>query len=225
MTSNCQKCNTLFNHRTKNKMYCSKCAPSIGGPCTKCNKKESYRWYNKKTTCSNCYLIQYNKDNPEKAKQYAQTRYQNYKPKMKDLHKTSKKKQYMKEYWKNNKDKKKIYDQTYYEKHKNVLMVKQKEYRKEYSQRPEVKRMMNFHCVKRQNRTNLATPKWADLKQIKEIYLNCPKGYEVDHIIPIKNEIVSGLHVENNLQYLTRYENRSKSNKFNLDGSDDNDSR
>jgi len=57
-------------------------------------------------------------------------------------------------------------------------------------------------------------PKWADLKAIREFYMNKPKGYEVDHIIPLSGKLVSGLHVLENLQYLTIEENRSKNNKF-----------
>ncbi len=60
-----------------------------------------------------------------------------------------------------------------------------------------------------------ATPPWANLDKIKEIYDNCPEGYHVDHIIPLKGKNISGLHVETNLQYLTAYENRSKGNRFN----------
>lgn len=58
------------------------------------------------------------------------------------------------------------------------------------------------------------TPKWANLEKIKEIYKNCPNGYHVDHIIPLQGNLVSGLHVENNLQYLTAYDNLVKGNKF-----------
>lgn len=58
------------------------------------------------------------------------------------------------------------------------------------------------------------TPKWASTEKIKEFYRNRPDGYEVDHIIPLQGDLVCGLHVENNLQYLKAEENRSKSNKF-----------
>lgn len=58
------------------------------------------------------------------------------------------------------------------------------------------------------------TPKWADLNKIKEIYNNCPKGYHVDHIIPLQGELVSGLHVDTNLQYLPAVDNIKKGNKY-----------
>lgn len=57
-------------------------------------------------------------------------------------------------------------------------------------------------------------PKWADVEAIRQFYMNKPQGCEVDHIIPLSGKTVSGLHVLENLQYLTIAENRSKNNKF-----------
>lgn len=47
-------------------------------------------------------------------------------------------------------------------------------------------------------------------KSIMKIYLNCPEGYEVDHIKPISK---GGKHHPDNLQYLTISENRKKGSK------------
>ena len=55
------------------------------------------------------------------------------------------------------------------------------------------------------------TPNNENIKLLQEFYLNCPTGYEVDHIIPISK---GGLHTLSNLQYLTITENRKKSNKI-----------
>ena len=58
------------------------------------------------------------------------------------------------------------------------------------------------------------TPLWADLNKIKEFYDNCPEGMTVDHIIPLHGVSVCGLHVEDNLQYLSGSDNSKKNNKF-----------
>lgn len=62
---------------------------------------------------------------------------------------------------------------------------------------------------------SLRTPKWADTLAIADFYSNCPPGYHVDHIIPLRGKFVSGLNVVDNLQYLTATENRKKNNTYN----------
>lgn len=57
-------------------------------------------------------------------------------------------------------------------------------------------------------------PAWANIDSIKEIYLACPAGYHVDHVVPLRGKSVSGLHVENNLQYLPASENCRKGNRY-----------
>lgn len=74
------------------------------------------------------------------------------------------------------------------------------------------KRKQRYDFMKYYTKKLNQTPVDADFEKIKQIYLECPEGYEVDHIIPISK---GGLHHQDNLQYLTISENRKKSNKLN----------
>lgn len=67
------------------------------------------------------------------------------------------------------------------------------------------------------HRAKQATPLWLTKEhwaELNRIYRECPKGMEVDHMVPLNGKEVSGLHVPWNLQYLTPEENRAKSNKL-----------
>lgn len=66
-----------------------------------------------------------------------------------------------------------------------------------------------------------ATPAWANAERINEFYvaadfLGMVTGdwYHVDHIVPLQSDLVCGLHCEANLQVLSGFENRSKSNRY-----------
>lgn len=65
-----------------------------------------------------------------------------------------------------------------------------------------------------------AWPDWGDEDRVKDIYSEADrlrkqgKDVVVDHIVPLCSDIVCGLHVSWNLQYLTDKENLEKSNKW-----------
>lgn len=73
----------------------------------------------------------------------------------------------------------------------------------------------------RRLKRKLATPVWANMEKIKEIYkkrdrMNAEVGYRqyvVDHIVPLNGQLVSGLHVEYNLQVVSHYYNKDKANR------------
>ena len=83
-----------------------------------------------------------------------------------------------------------------------------------------------YYARKAKRRASLLnrTPKWlsaSDLKTMSSIYARCSllnkqssEKYEVDHIVPLQGETVSGLHVPWNLQIIPMFENRSKGNKL-----------
>jgi hypothetical protein len=86
-------------------------------------------------------------------------------------------------------------------------------YMREYHQKNKAVRVKYINAHRR-GKLVKATPSWANKPAIRKIYVNCPAGYHVDHIIPLHGVNVSGLHVENNLQYLPARENIQKGNYF-----------
>lgn len=77
------------------------------------------------------------------------------------------------------------------------------------------------YATEKQKRVKNATPKWANKEKIKEVYLEAITltnstgiPHEVDHIVPLTNKLVCGLHNEFNLRVVSRNENRTKWNKF-----------
>lgn len=90
----------------------------------------------------------------------------------------------------------------------NMEYAKHSGWAKKYPERNRYKRACHRAAI------SCRVPKWADLSVIKQFYINCPKGYEVDHIIPLRGKNISGLHIIENLQYLPQQQNRIKGNRF-----------
>jgi hypothetical protein len=90
----------------------------------------------------------------------------------------------------------------------------QKAYRKRYPEK--IKASHAKHRAEKLKRV----PKWLtkeDIKAIKEFYAEATRKtlatgvkYQVDHIIPLKGEHISGLHVPSNLQIITATEKLCK---------------
>jgi len=81
--------------------------------------------------------------------------------------------------------------------------------------------LVRFHAGKRRSAKIRRTPSWANFEAIRAVYaeahrLTIETGIEhhVDHDLPLQGELVSGLHVETNLQILTAAENIRKRNHF-----------
>lgn len=76
----------------------------------------------------------------------------------------------------------------------------------------------------RKRRHREATPKWITAKekqQMRDLYVQARnlsqitgERYVVDHIVPLRSDVVCGLHVPWNLRVITQDENLKKSNKL-----------
>ena len=168
-----------------------------------CGKKSSAKGY-----CHSCYEKTPDRIAYKKA-QYLKTREHHLAVQREWYHST---KEYQKErtqkYRMKNKDQILAKGRAKY--HANIPAQRAR-YRRYY---PEHKNGYVARTALRRSRQLQRTPPWADLDQIAAMYKNCPKGFHVDHIIPLNGKNVSGLHTIDNLQYLPGKENLCKSNKF-----------
>ena len=92
-------------------------------------------------------------------------------------------------------------------------------WRKEYLSTEIGRTKQNARTNLRRARMINATPKWLtdkDKEEMKKIYMSCPKGYHVDHIIPLRGKNVCGLHIPKNLRVVPAYINHSKGNRLDI---------
>ena len=109
--------------------------------------------------------------------------------------------EYSKQYRLNNKDKVSAYNKQYRENNKSRIYARNRA---------------------RKNKMLITQmPLWANKDDMNVIYEQAKRKskiegilYHVDHIIPLNNKLVSGLHVQNNLQVIPAKENIKKHNMF-----------
>jgi hypothetical protein len=122
-----------------------------------------------------------------------------------------------------------IAGKRYYEKNKELVIARaqtrtneaKQAYRNAWKDRNPLE--VKASTKHRRDKHKQATPKWLSLEQkaeIRKLYIDAMivtritgVPYVVDHIVPLRGETVSGLHVPWNLQVMTREENLKKSNK------------
>lgn len=206
---------------------CSKCKKEqLDSLFSKCNKVKS----GLTAVCKECVHRKYleSKKDPifkEKRRKYREENKDYYKKYNREYTRKNKNKLKIKgkEYRENNKDKLKETKRLYHIKNREKMCQKTLTWQKNNKKRTNEKNRrwrkinkgkVNALTAKRYAAKRQRTPKWADLKAISKFYENCPEGYEVDHIYPLMGDIVSGLHVLNNLQYLKAEENRKKNKKM-----------
>jgi hypothetical protein len=130
-------------------------------------------------------------------------------------------------------DKYKKFSRKYYQDNKEALSSRNREYyydnlEKARADNAKWKRenrgAVNAYCAKRRAAKINRTPYWlteGDLFIITEIYdqaqqLTIATGidHHVDHEYPLQGDIVSGLHIPENLQILLASDNLTKSNSY-----------
>lgn len=234
---NCKVCNKKFKDKSKakRKVYCSKKCCSIFWTVSD-KRKESLKRYRKTKHCKE-QQKRYLKSakGQKKLKESRKKLWQNIKlaRKIKKLKIKGKKlntkqqkhlerfDKYLIRITKNQKKyrsnpkvlaRKKISDKKYYSNPKNKIKINK--YRRKYEKTKEGRAKRLARTNKRRAAKLNAIVAWTNLEKIKEIYKNCPKGFHVDHIIPLISDKVCGLHVENNLRTIPATENISKGNKL-----------
>ena len=185
----CYKCKELKDLSEFNKDKSR--SDGLNSMCRICNRlKDKFRWDNNKEA-EKARNKEYRTENKERLNKKANQNYHD--------------------------NKKACHDR--YDKWAKENPYKRSESNKRYVQKNIGKKYANNK--KRYTNKLLRLPLWADLWKIEQFYIVAKKCsdlygeiFHVDHIIPLQGKLVSGLHVENNLQIITQRENCQKSNSF-----------
>jgi 5-methylcytosine-specific restriction endonuclease McrA len=116
-------------------------------------------------------------------------------------------------YYKNNAEHINETNRSWYEAHPDAI--------KKYNDRGYAKDKSRYILQGNKRRMNIkqATPLWFEREAIAALYVECDRisldtgtPHHVDHIVPIKQELVCGLNCLANLQILTAVQNLKKKN-------------
>jgi len=184
---------------------CSRHKDGLQHDCKECNRKyykeyrerhpgdnarRSAKWRAKNMEVARARVAAFNEANPEKMSAYTST------------------------YRKRHPDRRKASCEAY--RMKNV--EKERQYRREWCEKNKP-RLCAKSAARRAYKLR-ATPSWSERDEILDLYesarrLSLATGieYHVDHIVPLKSDVVCGLHCMANLQILEGKKNLSKNNR------------
>jgi hypothetical protein len=127
-------------------------------------------------------------------------------------------KTYLSKWLKDNPNKIKQYSATQYlkyESEKHKWQARNKKYAATHKDKVNAKTVA--YQLAKANRV----PLWADKEKIKELYkkavlksIETGIQWHVDHIVPLRGKLVSGLHVPENLRVIPGIENVKKANRY-----------
>ena len=174
--------------------------------CKECRKEESKKRYKKDKEALSKYYKERYKENTTKFIEKNKVWKDNNKERRSEVNKI----------WRNvNKEHVTKVNKQWYEDNKEKVSLYKKNNRGIY----------NYASAKRTANIKKRTPSYANLRIIKELYIyanfltkTTGREYHVDHIIPLHGEVVSGFHIESNLQVIPKEQNLKKSNAFIFDG-------
>lgn len=186
-------------------------------PCGKCGVVQELTQFNKNKnrpdglawdckTCNRNRCKKHFEAQPEKYKAANKVVYEN----NKDRYLTQ-----AKQWAADNKEKRRAISKAYTERNPEARKQTAAKYREEN------KSLYAAHDSARRTRRVNAMPAWADEAAIRAIYDECSRisketgvKHHVDHYYPLKNELVCGLHVQDNLRIITAFDNLSKGNQI-----------
>lgn len=145
-------------------------------------------------------------------------------------------------YYEATKDRQKTQRKEWYERNKESAIERATQWNAENPERRKVIQSKNKqtrkHVVKAEYERNKAdyfsraagrrvtvkqaTPQWVDKDQVAEMYIIASKLngfftkpiFHVDHVVPLNNPLVCGLHVHTNLEVIPAKRNLSKGNRY-----------